>query len=642
MILITGGTGFIGKKLLSGLIAEGHDIALEKIVGTEEYNLITNNCGPTIDQEKLAYTVHGLVELNADRYQDHPALLTPAKTFSYAEINALANQLARYLKDKASIHKGDRIVLSAGRSENQFIAILAILKLGAVYVPVSFDSPIERLKFIIQDLESKCILHDKNLDGQNIVPEEVDLINLKEVIPLLGKYNDSNLQIPVDPNDLSYIIYTSGTTGQPKGVMIEHQSSINMTLDQGRTFRMSVSDRMLQFAALTFDAAIYETFIAWHSGAALVLLEDGMLSDIDQFVAYIKSKKVSITVLPPSFLNLINPEELDFLRVLITAGEAPNIDMANILAEKLDYYNAYGPTECAVCVSTHQLKKATEENEIIPIGKPISNTKLLLLDDHLDPVPIGVEGELYVTGQGVARGYWNRPELSAEYFMLNPFNSDERMYKTGDIAVLNQDGELEFAGRRDNQIKMRGYRVELDEIEHAVMRLDQVNESAVVAIKDNFGDVNIVSFYTSDTELQSESIQAGLRAMLPHYMIPSQMICLAALPTTPHGKIDKRALKAMKSEYDVEKIFAEPRNEQERQIAELFALILNKQKVGVNESFFEIGGDSIKIVRLFKKLEELYPNKISVVDLFKYPSVEKISKHIGNPKPQLAKEGMDV
>ena len=295
-----------------------------------------------------------------------------------------------------------------------------------------------------------------------------------------------------------------------------------------------------------------------------------------------------------------------------------------------------------MCVSTHQLKKATEENEIIPIGKPISNTKLLLLDDHLDPVPIGVEGELYVTGQGVARGYWNRPELSAEYFMLNPFNSDERMYKTGDIAVLNQDGELEFAGRRDNQIKMRGYRVELDEIEHAVMRLDQVNESAVVAIKDNFGDVNIVSFYTSDTELQSESIQAGLRAMLPHYMIPSQMICLAALPTTPHGKIDKRALKAMKSEYDVEKIFAEPRNEQERQIAELFALILNKQKVGVNESFFEIGGDSIKIVRLFKKLEELYPNKISVVDLFKYPSVEKISKHIGNPKPQLAKEGMDV
>lgn len=585
----------------------------------------------TFNSRQDALTGHTLVEMfekAAAEYGTNTAISYNDQRITYELLNKRADALACYLEQQLGVQAGQIVAVMTKRSPELITAILGVLKTGAAYLPVDPEYPEERRSFILQDAGIQLLLTDadhmfsiKDYEGQ-LFALDLQLQDLPE----------QSFESKALPHQLAYVIYTSGSTGRPKGVMVAHESCTNMALYQMSLLGIGPADAVLQFASIAFDASVSEIFKTLFSGAALVLADQGLTADPRRLVDHMKAQHVTVVTLPPSYQGLLNFEELSFLRVILSAGEAANPEHASAFSRYGDYYNAYGPTECAVCVSMERFDPQGKENAL-SIGTPVANLEVLILTRSRKLAPLGFPGEICVSGIGLSRGYLNRPGLTAEKFIPHPFKAGERIYLTGDLGRWLPDGRLEFLGRKDKQVKVRGYRIELEEIERNILLHPDVTETAVVAR----GSANeLIAYYTSGRELRASELRTFLATILPAYMLPAYLVRLASFVHSAAGKIDLRLLPELGS-ITLENDYVPPVNELQRKLAAVWEEALERRKIGIRDNFFSIGGDSIKAIRLAVAVNQALQCSLEVNDIFTYNTIEALAdrltdKHNGAPQ----------
>jgi amino acid adenylation domain-containing protein len=442
---------------------------------------------------------------------------------------------------------------------------------------------------------------------------------------------DSRPESGVTPANLAYVIYTSGSTGRPKGTMLRHRGLSNLTDAQRRAFGIREGSRVLQFSPFSFDASVWETFMALANGGALCLGRQETLASGPDLLQLMRERGVTNVTLPPSVLSVLEPKDLPELETVVSAGEACTAELVAEWAPGRDFFNAYGPTETTVCASMYLCDE--DEPGSPSIGRPISNTKLYVLDDNMQPLPIGVPGELHVGGVSLAEGYLNRPELTAERFVRDPFSDDPeaRLYKTGDLVRYREDGNLDFMGRIDHQVKLRGFRIELGEIEAVLRQHDDVNEAVTMARDDIPGGEGLVAYFmlADGAEPETEELRGFLRKKLPEYMVPSFFVPMEQFPVTPAGKVDRRALPAPDGTRVAQsREYVAPRTEMEEKLLHISADLLQVERVGVYDSFFELGGHSLLATQFISRVREALGVEVPLRTIFEHPRVAELAEYI--------------
>ncbi len=598
-----------------------------KMLGESEQDVLYQCCMPFSKKEYT--TMHANFEKSVKQYAQNTALINGDFKLSYEALNIQANKMAWWLLENYSISKDTIIGFCLERSEWQIISMLAILKAGAAFLPIDKDQPEKRKEYICSDANPIVVItNDKQSPFYNSV------VALSEVKTTIVQHSTNTPKQNVNSSDLAYIIYTSGSTGKPNGVMIEHQGNINMISDQISQLEITSTDRCLQFASISFDASIYEIFIGLYAGSTIVLVDETIISNPSIFTNYIAKHQVSFATLPPIYLSNLDKSKLGTLRVLVTAGEAPNLTDALFLSKSLNYYNAYGPTEYSVCATLYKVK-GTEKR--IPIGKPISNTNVYILDQLLHLVPNGVWGDIYLEGHGMARNYINREQLNAERFIKNPFNEDSRLYKTGDIGRWLDDGNIEYNGRSDNMFKIRGNRVEVGEIEYAINEHKYVKETVV--FYDKKKEV-LRAYIVALQDFDLKGLALFLNQRLPSYMVPNFFNSISKIPLTINGKVNYKLLTdTVNSDVLVKEIIL-PKNKFEVAVLKLWSdtLKIEKKNISTDDNFFDLGGQSILAMQLIAEIWDVYEKDISLVGFLREPTIIAISQEIENevsPKNRL-------
>jgi amino acid adenylation domain-containing protein len=596
--------------------------------------------------------IHHLFEEQAARTPENIAVVYEDQQLTYAQLNTRANQLAHHLQ-ALGVGTETVVALCLERSLDMLVGLLGILKAGGAYLPLDPLLPAERLAFMLQDAQvSLVISHSSLVTGGERLTEDKEqrpVICLDTGWEAIAKQSECNPTSNVQPENLVYVIYTSGSTGKPKGVAVEQQQLLNylhgileqLDLPEGSSFA-TVST----FAADLGNTAI---FPALCTGGCLHIISQERATNAEAFAAYCRRHPIDCLKIVPShlvaLLNATCSKSILPRQCLILGGEAASWTLIEQIQQRNRDYrilNHYGPTETTVGVLTYPVEsKPTHLNsETVPLGRPLANTQVYVLDQQLQPVPIGVPGELYIGGAGLARGYLNRPDLTAERFITNPFNNSksqipnpksERLYKTGDLAQYLPDGNLEFLGRADNQVKLRGFRLELGEIEVVLSQHPQVWQAAVSVREDEPGNQQLVAYVVPDrTQPPSTSdLQSFLRQRLPVYMMPLAIAFLKALPLTPNGKVDRKSLPPVEGlRPEVQAAYVAPSNEVERTVATIWREMLHVEKVGIHDNFFELGGHSLLIIQLHSKLRETFNKNLSVSDLFQYPTVSSLAKYL--------------
>ncbi|MGB6162395.1 MAG: amino acid adenylation domain-containing protein [Pseudonocardiaceae bacterium] len=553
-------------------------------------------------------------------------------TLSYAQLNAAANRLAHWLIG-LGVGPEQIVGLALPRSPDLVIAILAVLKAGAGYLPLDPDYPAERLAFMIRDARPVLLL--TSAQTTTSVPDEGApprwVIDDPDTVAVVGGYpdtdpTDTERTAPVISQHPAYVIYTSGSTGRPKGVLVCHAGVPNLAAAQIERFSMDARSRVLQFASPSFDASVAELWGALLSGAALILAPTAELLPGTPLIALLAEQRVTHVTLPPSVLAVLPAQDGVAPAVtVVVAGEACPADLVASWSPNRRMINAYGPTETTVCATISEPLSTTTRTPV-PIGRPITNTRVYVLDSALQPVPRGVAGELYIAGAGLARGYLRQAGLTAQRFVANPFGPPgDRMYRTGDLARWRVNGDLEFAGRIDDQIKIRGFRIEPAEIETVLAAHPDVTHAAVIARQDQPDDKRLVAYVVpaTDTAFQPDLLRDYLRERLPGYMVPAAVVVLEGLPLTANGKLDRGALPA--PEFGSGGAGQGPRTPQEQLLAELFAEVLGLAGVGVNVGFFDLGGNSLLAIRLIARIRATLGVELGLRALFEAPTVAGVA-----------------
>ncbi|MGN6601348.1 MAG: amino acid adenylation domain-containing protein [Ginsengibacter sp.] len=567
-----------------------------------------------------------MVDLFEDQVRRTPgqaALRFADQQYSYEALNRNANRLAWHLLKEHHVSSNQIIALMLPKSDSAIIAILGILKSGAAYLPIAIDYPQKRVDYILKDSGVNIVLTRTQVQLPFV--QGLQRINIDELD--LCELSDADPRVAISSSDLAYVIYTSGSTGLPKGVMIEHRSNINMSLDQIRIFGVTATDRVLLFASLSFDASVSEIFMALYCGACLVVPEEEALKDTDKLIKEMKSEKVTVVTFPPAYLALLDENEYAFLRCIITAGEAAHVDKAVACSQLVTYFNAYGPTECAVCVSIYQVTSADRNRRSIPIGRPIANLTVHILDENMNPVPLGLEGNIYVAGVGLARGYLNKPELTKERFVSHPFCPGQRLYYTGDKGRWLPEGNIEFLGRNDGQIKIRGHRVELGEIEGVLQKQSDLIVQGLVDVQTINSEATIVAYIIPTERFSIASLEHRLADYLPQYMLPAYFVTLEQFPLTNHGKVDKNALPAVQPLDGRRSSNVAPKDDLEVALATIFQEVLGIERVGVCDDFFQLGGHSLRVTQLVNKIRKALGYNINIKDVFLNPTIETLKNH---------------
>jgi amino acid adenylation domain-containing protein len=590
-----------------------------------------------------------------ERTPDAVAVICGDERLTYRELDRRTNQLAHYLQN-LGVKPESLVGICVDRSIETIVGLLSIIKAGGAYVPLDPNYPAERLEFILADAQVSVLLTKQSLVQRLkpllVVQSPPARTNIDAPVVLLDAdwekialESDADLALTLPIERLAYIIYTSGSTGQPKGVMVQHDSLANYTAAAIEEYKISDLDRVLQFASLSFDAAAEEIFPCLTCGATLVLRTEAMLSSIEIFLHTCEDWQISILDLPTAFwhqmVTEMETQKLtlpDSVRLVILGGEQAARDRfttwQKLVKPHVHLINSYGPTEATIVTTTIDLSALTAEEltgRELPIGKPVTNASTYILDSALQPTPIGIPGELYIGGAGVARGYLNRPDLTALAFIPDPFKPNARLYKTGDRVRYWADGTIEFLGRIDRQVKIRGFRIELGEIEALLNRHPQVRETLVIDLPDANGDKQIIAYVvpTSDLQLPVRSLRRLLETGLPKYMMPAGFVLLASFPLNGNGKIDRQMLPAPELDRsDLDNVFIAPHNAIETKIARIFGEILNLDRVGVNDDFFEVGGHSLLATKLISRLLSSFEVPLSIVDLFQSPTVAGLAEQI--------------
>ncbi|MBD2790297.1 amino acid adenylation domain-containing protein, partial [Xenorhabdus sp. DI] len=567
--------------------------------------------------------IHSLFEAQAAQQPEATAVVFEEQTLSYGELNHRANQLAHHLI-ALGVRPDDRVAICAERSLELMIGLLATLKAGGAYVPLDPDYPAERLIYMLEDATPVVLLTQTAQRDKLSVSLPTVLLDhvLDDQDPLLAAQPIDNPDAQVlglTASHLAYVIYTSGSTGQPKGVMVEHRSLSNLITTQQNTLALSPDSRVLQFASNSFDACIWECCMALVAGARLYLAKRADLLPGEILSGYLSANAISHVLLSPTALATMDVLP-DTLHTLLVGGEACPPALVKRWARGRQMLNAYGPTEITVCATLYPCDN--QEEKTPPIGRPIANTQIYILDKHGQPAPLGVVGEIHIAGAGVARGYLNQPELTAERFLRDPFSADPaaRMYKTGDLGRWRLDGNIEYCGRNDFQVKLRGFRIELGEIEARLMQCDGVREAVVLAREDEPHQKRLVAYLRPQegVELVPAELRQQLAQHLAEYMLPSAFVTLAAFPLTPNGKLDRRALPAPDASALVIRGYESPVGETEIALAKIWQDLLGLEHVSRHDHFFELGGHSLMIVSLIEALR-LLGWKLDVRSVFAAP-----------------------
>ncbi|MCL2717192.1 MAG: amino acid adenylation domain-containing protein [Lachnospiraceae bacterium] len=608
------------------LITENPDICLNEIdmLGEAERVQILYDFNDTTGEYPKDKTIHELFEEQAEKTPNNIALVFEDKQLTYRELNEKSNQLARILRAKG-VKPDDLVGIMVERSLEMIVGILGILKSGGAYVPIDPEYPAERIRFMLTDSGAKILLTQSWLN-ENVKNYPIDVISLDR----RDNYSEdvSNPELINNPSDLIYCIYTSGSTGMPKGVLIEHRNAANLIFAQMKNYRIFNYEKILLFFQLTFDASVEQIFLSLLTGATLHLTNNKVLRDANKLGMYIQTNKISHLGSVSSYLKNIDLSNMSEIKRITSGGDIYQQEIIEGLKGNPDLFNLYGPTEATVIATIYQADEKTLSFKTVPIGKPIGNTQVYILDNYNRPQPIAISGELCISGAGLARSYLNRPELTAEKFVANPFIPGDRMYRTGDLARWLPDGNIEYLGRIDNQVKIRGYRIELGEIEGALLENEHLTEALVLAKEDNDGMKYLSAYIVANKELTVKELKEYLALKLPNYMIPSYFTSLDSLPVTPNGKVDRKALLDMEFNVSTGLEYEPPSNETEEKLVEIWQELLHLEKISVEENFFDLGGQSLKAIVLLSKISQAFDMELSLSEVFGFPTIKGLAARL--------------
>jgi amino acid adenylation domain-containing protein len=605
------------------------------LTGAEQHQLLKawNDTKREYPGEKC---IHHLFEEQTEKGPDSVAILYEDEQLIYRELNCRANQIAYYLKE---VMGGDQgiIGMCMERSIDFVVGLLGILKAGAAYLPLDPAYPKERLDFMIQDSGMKVILTNGKFK-EIFRGSAAVVLNIDEV--LKSGYSIENPCNAISPQNMAYVIYTSGTTGRPKGVLITHKAVVSLSMDT-EYIKILPQDRIANASNVSFDAATFEIWAGLLNGACLVVIGKNVLLSPADLAETLKRKAISVLFLTTALFNQMAHESLaafSSIRHLLFGGETVDIGSVRKILEEGPperLLHVYGPTESTTFTSWYQVVALPETAVTVPIGRPLSNKRIYILDRNLQPVPAGIPGELFIGGDGLSPGYLNRPELTAEKFINDPFSTvpGSRLYRTGDLARYLPDGNIEFIGRLDLQVKVRGFRIEPGEIETILCQHPRVSEAVVVAREDQPGEKRLAAYVVLKEKafMPPEEMRGFLKEKLPEYLIPSFFMFPDKLPLTPNGKIDRKALTNGDIFRDVhENEYLQPETPAEKVLAGIWQEVLATDRIGVNDNFFELGGHSLKIFKVFSRIEQELGRKLQPSVLFKCPTIKGLAAFITN------------
>ncbi|RUR75333.1 non-ribosomal peptide synthetase [Chlorogloeopsis fritschii PCC 9212] len=579
--------------------------------------------------------IHHWFEAQCQQTPNNIAVVFEEQKLTYQELNICANQLAHYLQN-LGVGSENLVGICVERSSLMVIGVLGILKAGAAYVPIDSNYPAERKEFILADTQMPLLLTQASL-AANLKADNITTICLDTDWKAISQQPQENPVSKTNAQNLAYVIYTSGSTGKPKGTLIEHSGLVNYLNWCTQAYKVEQGSGTLVHSSLGFDLTITSLFSPLLVGSQVELLPEHQ--GIETLAQTIKARtNLSLVKITPAHLELLSqqlsPQEAaGRTNAFIIGGEnltVQHIDFWQKFAPDTVLINEYGPTETVVGCCIYQVSQTRNYSGSIPIGHPIANTQLYVLDQYLQPVPKGVAGELYIGGAGIARGYFNQPELTAQKFIPHPFSDEPgaRLYKTGDQVRFRVDGTLEFLGRLDNQVKLRGFRIELGEIESLLCLHPTVKDAVVMVREDVAGDQRLVSYLVLQPEssLAVDNLRSFLQEKLPDYMIPSAFVPLQTFPLTANGKVDRKALPAPdKISADIEQFFVAPRNSLEEQVVDIWSQVLRIEKVGIHNNFFALGGHSLLVTQLISRIRDALGVELLIQDVFANPTVAELS-----------------
>ncbi len=627
------------ETLLAGLVANPDQriSALPLLIEAEKRQIAEWN--RTEKEYPAGQCIHQLLEAQVERTPEAVAVRQEKRSLTYRELNARANQLAHYLR-KQGVGPDVRVGICLESSPEMAIALLAVLKAGGACVPLDPNYPAERLAYLLEDAQaSVLIVRGSELSG--LRPGMAKVIDPTTELAAIACESAENPAHQTTAENLAYVIYTSGSTGKPRGVLLTHRGLVNHGTEAIHLYGLTPADRVLQFSSVSFDIAVEEILPTWMCGAMLVLKTADMPLSASGFLSWIRRRKITVLDLPTAYWHELVHQIAESrepvpaeLRLVIVGGEKASANTLRIwrkLTAGLGtrWINTYGPTEASVIATAYE--PGDEIPAVLPIGRPIANTQVHVLDTHLQPVPVGISGELHIGGLGVARGYLNLPVQTQQKFIPDPFRQEAGacLYKTGDMAKYLPGGEIEFLGRTDDQVKIHGFRVELGEIEAALGQHGGVRQPVVTAREDSSGAGKFLVAYFVAAQQPAPtalSLRSFLKDKLPEYMIPSAFVALSAMPLTPNGKVDRRALPVPKADDSAAPLdMVAPKDELESRLVKIWESILGKQPITVRQNFFELGGHSLLAVRLMHRVEQVFGKRMPIATLFQAPTIEQLA-----------------
>lgn len=578
-------------------------------------------------------TLHELFEEQAEKTPDNISVVFENNKLTYKELNEKANKLARILREKG-VRKNDIVGIMVDRSIEMIIAIIAILKAGGAYLPIDPNYPMERITYILEDSQAKILLVQN--DNLETISFHGNVINLSNDESYIG--SEENLENVNSSSDLAYIIYTSGSTGKPKGTEVMHYN-VSRVVKNTNYISICKDDTILQLSNYAFDGSVFDIYGALLNGAKIILMDKETVINMDKLENLIINEKVSIFFVTTALFNTLVDNKIKCfrnIRKILFGGERISVIHARKALEYLGkdkLIHVYGPTESTVFTTYYYINNIDIEAKNIAIGSPISNTEVYITNKNGRLSPIGVPGEINISGDGLVRGYLNRPELTLEKFTSNPFKETGRIYKTGDLGRWLRDGNIEFLGRIDQQVKIRGFRIELGEIEKSLLDNDKIKEAIVIDREDELRNKYLCAYLVTYEKVTVKEIREYLNERLPDYMIPEYFVELDRIPLNNNGKIDKKILPKPDGNINKENQYEAPRNKTENKLAEIWEELLKINKIGINDNFFELGGNSLKSIVLVDRINKCLRVNISISDVFKNNCISSLAKFISNENP---------
>ena len=628
-------------RLLAGALAdpEKHVARYELVSKAELQRTLVDWNSTGFDNER-GRCLHHLFEQQAEQSPNSTALIFDGQQLTYDALNRRANQLARHLLARG-VRKGSIVGVHMKRSADMIVALLGILKAGGAYLPLDPYYPHERIAYVIEDSGVPLIVTERGLEAQLPAGRAI-LISPDAEWTEIDKHASENLSDgdDADPHALMYLMYTSGSTGNPKGVMLSHAGPSNYVLWMRHQFPLTADDKVLAKTSINFDISVWEIFLPLVAGAQLVVGRDEDLQAPDSLAALIRREQITNVQFVPSALKAFVDSGLlpacDSLSRIFSGGEALSVRLREEVFESFtgELHNLYGPTEASIYVS-HYACRPDDPLRSVSIGRPIHNAKMYILDEQLNPAPVGMNGELYLGGKVLADGYFKRPDTTAAKFLPDPFSCQPgaRMFKTGDVARFLSDGRIEFLGRADRQVKVRGYRIELGEIEHSLARHPRVQHAIVIVREDRTDDVRLVAYllYRDKKGPVEAELRDYLKQKLPDYMIPSTFVELDSIPLLPNNKVNMKALPRPEFRKNIgEGLERNYGSECERTLAHIWEEVLETEKFGPDDNFFDVGGHSLLIVRLRSLIEQRLGVEVSNIDLFQYVTIRSLARHLSS------------